>query len=80
MLALLAITQNYGEFHKMNFAQNTQSFSNTFFMPKMGLEDIEDVDKNSADVSPVKNRTSEINTNPGMRTKRSAKKIARKMF
>ena len=80
MLALLAITQNYGEFHKMNFAQNTQSFSNTFFMPKMGLEDIEDVDKNSADVSPVKNRTSEINTNPGMRTKKSAKKIARKMF
>jgi replicative DNA helicase len=80
MLALLAITQNYGEFHKMNFAQNTQSFSNTFFMPKMGLEDIADVDKNSADVSPVKNRTSEINANPGMRTKRSAKKIARKMF
>jgi len=46
----------------------------------MGLEDIADVDKNSADVSPVKNRTSEINTNPGMRTKKSAKKIARKMF
>jgi hypothetical protein len=80
MLALLAITQNYGEFHKMNFAQNTHSFSNTFFMPKMGLEDIQDVDKNSADVSPVKNRTSEINSIPGIRNKKSGKKIARRMF
>ena len=34
MLALLAITQNYGEFSKLKTATNTASFSNTFFMPK----------------------------------------------
>jgi len=34
MLALLAITQNYGEFSKIKSATNTASFSNTFFMPK----------------------------------------------
>ena len=34
MLALLAITENYGSLHKMNFAVKAESFSNTFFMPK----------------------------------------------
>jgi len=34
MLALLAITQNYGEFSKIKSATNAASFSNTFFMPK----------------------------------------------
>jgi hypothetical protein len=34
MLALLSITQNYGEFSKIKSATNTSSFSNTFFMPK----------------------------------------------
>jgi len=35
MLALLAITQNYGEFSKGNYAMNTESFSNDFYMPKV---------------------------------------------
>ena len=35
MLALLSITQNYGEFSKGNYAMNTESFSNDFYMPKV---------------------------------------------
>jgi replicative DNA helicase len=34
MLALLAITENYNDLHKVKFATKTESFSNTFFMPK----------------------------------------------
>jgi hypothetical protein len=34
ILALLSITQNYSDLHKSRFATNTESFSNTFFMPK----------------------------------------------
>jgi len=34
MLALLAITQNYGELMRSNYTTKTQSFSNTFYMPK----------------------------------------------
>ena len=33
MLALLAVSQNYGEFSKTKYADNVESFSNTFFMP-----------------------------------------------
>jgi hypothetical protein len=79
MLAILAITQNYGEFHKMSFASKAESFSNTFFMPKMAEAD-EEVDKNSADVSPVKNRTSELSSGPIIRRKKAGKRITRGMF
>jgi hypothetical protein len=34
MLALLAVAQNYGELMKANYTTKTQTFSNTFFMPK----------------------------------------------
>ena len=34
ILALLAITENYSDLHKARFATRTESFSNTFFMPK----------------------------------------------
>ena len=34
MLALLAITQNYGDLMKTNYTTKTQTFSNTFFMPE----------------------------------------------
>jgi replicative DNA helicase len=34
MLALLAITQNYGDLMRSNYTTKTQSFSNTFYMPK----------------------------------------------
>ena len=39
MLALLAITQNYGEFSKTSVAANTETFSNEFFMPKEEKEE-----------------------------------------
>ena len=42
MLALLAITQNYGEFSQGNYATRTESFSNEFFMPKQNSSDSED--------------------------------------
>ena len=43
MLALLAITQNYGELMRSNYTTKTQSFSNTFYMPKAASseEDLE---------------------------------------
>jgi len=39
MLALLAITQNYGEFSKSTVANNTDTFSNEFFIPKNDKEE-----------------------------------------
>jgi replicative DNA helicase len=39
MLALLAITQNYGELMRTNYTTKTQSFSNTFYMPKPSASD-----------------------------------------
>lgn len=44
MLGLLAITQNYGDLHKVKYATKTESFSNTFFIPgaKPKNEDGED--------------------------------------
>ena len=39
MLALLSITENYSELHKAKFASNTETFSNTFFMPNTASKD-----------------------------------------
>jgi replicative DNA helicase len=39
MLALLSITENYSELHKAKFASNTETFSNTFFMPSTSSKD-----------------------------------------
>ena len=44
MLALLAITQNYGELMKTNYTTKTQTFSNTFFMPKQSNTEEEKVE------------------------------------
>jgi hypothetical protein len=41
MLALLAITQNYGDLMKASYTTKTQSFSNTFFMPKQSNDEDE---------------------------------------
>jgi replicative DNA helicase len=51
MLALLSITQNYSELHKARFATNTESFSNTFFMPKQSGEEGAEKEKGSGFVS-----------------------------
>ena len=42
MLALLAITQNYGEFSQGNYVTTTESFSNEFFMTQKNNQDPED--------------------------------------
>jgi len=41
MLALLAITQNYGEFAKISSVTKVETFSNDFFIPKNSKEDEE---------------------------------------
>jgi len=77
MLALLAITQNYGEFSKANYATNTESFSNTFFIPKKkAVEDEEEKDSKIL----VSNRTSAMKPNGFSRTKKTQSKISRRMF
>lgn len=44
MLALLAVTQNYGELMRSNYANKTQSFSNGFFMPQTKSNEDEKVE------------------------------------
>jgi len=80
MLALLAITQNYGSLHKMNFATRATTFSNTFFMPKASSEDDEKENTGviSRDTLDKKNVSS--TNKSGFRKKRTGKSISRKMF
>ena len=73
MLALLAITQNYGEFASSSYATNTESFSNQFFIPKTN----EDESKNSPIIS--KGRAQAINPTKGFR-KSLTKQRTRRMF
>ena len=76
MLSLLAVTQNYGEFAKTNYADKTQSFSNEFFMTKPGTKDDEE-EKNPS--SFITGRVQALST--GMsRKKNSSSRISRKMF
>jgi hypothetical protein len=77
MLALLAITQNYGEFSKASFAKNTQTFSNEFFLTSaINKEDIEASPNGPAIIS---NRVSALSANMGRNVKRK-NKIPRRMF
>ena len=76
MLALLAITQNYGDFAKTNYADKTQSFSNEFFMTKPGTKDDEE-EKSPSNF--ITGRVQSLST--GMsRKKNSSSRISRKMF
>ena len=76
MLALLAITQNYGDFARTNYADKTQSFSNEFFMTKPGTKDDEE-EKNPSNF--ITGRVQALST--GMsRKKNSSGRISRKMF
>ena len=74
MLSLLAITQNYGEFASANYASNTESFSNHFFLPKQNNEDNEEK-------TPMilTGRSEAINPSRGFRRSTSAKRT-RRMF
>lgn len=76
MLALLSITQNYGEFSKGNYAMNTESFSNDFYMPKANtVKDEDDAPKYA-----ITGRTASLA--PAKFTKKSSSisKSQRKMF
>jgi replicative DNA helicase len=75
MLALLAITQNYGEFSKANFATNTHTFSNTFFIPELNNNKDQDEEKPKTFIT---GRASKI-TSRSMK-KGSASRVSRKMF
>jgi len=81
MLALLAITQNYGDFSKLKVARNTESFSNTFFMPKTNgtkLDDDSDKGKPESGIMVTTKRNSDLM--PGFKKGRPAKRVSRKMF
>lgn len=77
MLALLAITQNYGEFSKIKAATNTTSFSNTFFIPKSN-PNIDEDDKESSSLYISNNRAGKVSSSGFGR--KSGNKISRKMF
>ena len=77
MLALLAVTQNYGEFFQTNYTTKTESFSNEFFIPsnnKSSDEDDKEVGKYM-----VSGRTKSLVSKSSIR-KSAVAKIARKMF
>lgn len=75
MLALLAITQNYGEFSKANFATNTQTFSNTFFIPELNSQKEKDEDKPKAFLTGRVSKMAGRSTRKG-----SSTRVSRKMF
>jgi len=78
MLALLAITQNYGEFSKIKTATNTSTFSNTFFMPKNDPDPDYSDEKKSAGVYIANNRAGKVS--PSGFGRKSSRKISRKTF
>lgn len=51
MLALLAITENYSDLHKSRYATTSESFSNTFFMPKVKDDNDKDFQSNPTTLS-----------------------------
>jgi hypothetical protein len=75
MLALLAITQNYGEFSQGNYATRTESFSNEFFMPKQNNSD--SGEEKSKFV--ITGRANALNSTGSFKRSTSSKKT-RKMF
>lgn len=79
ILALLAITENYGALHKMNFASKAGTFSNTFFMPKK--IDEEDGEEKSAVINrDTLKSTSTTTGRRKMRRSNISKSVTRKMF
>ena len=79
MLALLAITENYGDFSKTKVAKNTESFSNTFFMPKGNSTKEEDSkDEKRDSIMIAKSRTAAMSSPFGRKS--PFKKTTRKMF
>jgi replicative DNA helicase len=74
ILALLAITQNYGEFSKTAVASNVESFSNNFFTP-LNNEDAEPTAK-----TMLTGRVNGVAPITGRKAIRPGTRISRKMF
>lgn len=72
ILALLSITENYGEFSKTNFASNTETFSNDFVTK---VEESSDSESKSFITGRV-----QALSGSGRKLKKSGTRIARKMF
>lgn len=75
MLALLAITQNYGELSKVSYATNTETFSNSFFMPNKKTVTEEKTESNIM----ITGRGSAIKPS-GFSKKKNSTRISRRMF
>lgn len=75
ILALLAITQNYGEFSKANFATNTEVFSNEFF-----ANSAKNIEDESGSKFILTGRVQALSANSSKRRRNSGTRIARKMF
>lgn len=73
ILALLAINQNYGEFSKSNFAANTETFSNNFF-----LKEIDEPESGTKGI--ITGRVGALSASTGRNSRKSSTKIGRKMF
>lgn len=75
LLALLAITQNYGEFSKGGYTTNTESFSNDFFVSKLATTtNDEDVPKPA-----LSGRVAAMSAKKSF-VQRSGSRINRRMF
>ena len=81
ILALLSITENYSDLHKAKFASNTETFSNTFFMPKSGSSEDGESENNSRFVSDRNSSLtkSKVGYNRGF-SRKSGSSIKRKIF
>jgi replicative DNA helicase len=80
MLALLAITQNFGEFSKIKSATNTTTFSNTFFMPKQKNEEDSDSEKESGYGKHFLDTNRTQGLKAGRSRKSGSRQNTRKMF
>jgi hypothetical protein len=80
MLALLAVTENYGDLNKMSVATNTGSFSNQFYMP---IANDTSMDSDSDDKYDKKkiltSRVSAIGASSGFK-RRPGTSVKRSMF
>lgn len=76
ILALLAITQNYGELNKISYAVKTESFSNDFFITKSSTSNDNEVVSSS---NAITGRVQALAGKKGF-TRNSSSKISRRMF
>ena len=78
MLALLAITQNYGDLNTLSVASNTETFSNKFYMPLANQLTEDDEPKDSPKHSLV-GRAAPLSSRSSFK-KRSGTNFRRTMF